>query len=68
MPAKMALMAFLSVGRNRDTDMRMGLQTQVKEAGYKRGASSTDMYTLSCVKQAASGKLPTAKGAQLSAL
>lgn len=55
---------------------RAGTETQTCEwvcghgegEGGANGASSTDIYTLSRVKQTARGKLPTAKGAQLGAL
>ena len=55
-------------GRNRDTDMENGPVDLAREG--KAGTnwrSSTDICTLPCVKQTASGSCPTAQGAPCSA-
>ena len=44
-------------GRNEDTVVQNGFVDTAGELGGRTSESSTDVYTLSCVKQTVSGKL-----------
>ena len=45
------------LGRSTDADIENGLWTQCGKERVKRIERVTDIYTLTCVKQLASGKL-----------